>query len=108
MPLYLFQGAYTAESLSAQIKNPADRLAVVAAQIAPSGVKFVTGGFSFGDYDVVVVIDAPDDVTMAAAAAAFGAGGALKAAKTTKLISGAEWVEALTRAGTLMYRPAGS
>jgi hypothetical protein len=29
MPLYLYQGAYTAESLAAQIKEPKDRIEVV-------------------------------------------------------------------------------
>jgi uncharacterized protein with GYD domain len=108
MALYLYQAAYTAESLATQMKNPADRLAVVAAQLAPAGVKFVAGGFSFGDYDVTVIMDVPDDVTMAAVAVSIAAGGALRATKTTKLLSSAEWIEALTKSATIAYRPAGA
>jgi uncharacterized protein with GYD domain len=76
MPQYLYQGADTAESLAAQIKNPQDRLEVVGKQIAEAaGAKIVTGGFSYGEYDVTAIVEAPDEVTMAAVALAIAAGG---------------------------------
>jgi uncharacterized protein with GYD domain len=106
MPLYLYQAAYTSESLAAQIKNPANRLEVVAEQIRSTGVKFVVGGFSFGEYDIAIVMDAPDDTTVAAVSAAFGAGGAVRTARTTRLLSGDEYVTALKRAQSIAYRPA--
>jgi hypothetical protein len=45
---------------------------------------------------------------MAAVALAIAAGGAVKAARTTPLLSGAEWVAALQKAPavTAQYRPA--
>ena len=106
MPLYLYQAAYTAESLAAQIKNPQDRIEVVRPAIEAMGAKFVTAGFSFGEYDVMVVLDAPDDTTAASVALAVAAGGAVKSAKTTKLLSGQEWIEALQKAQGSQYRPA--
>lgn len=106
MPLYLYQAAYTSESLARQMKNPADRLEVVGAQIKPSGVRLVTGGYSFGDHDICIVMEAPDDTSMAAAAIAIGAGGAIRNAKTTRLLSGAEYVEALRKASAMGYKPA--
>jgi len=106
MALYLYQCSYTPESLAAQVKDPQDRLAVVNKQIEPTGAKIVAGGFSFGDYDVTAIVDAPSDATMAAVAIAIGAGGAVRSGKTTKLLSGAEWVEALKQAGSVGYRPA--
>ncbi len=60
MPLYLYQAAYTPESLAAQIKNPMDRLEVVGGQLKSSGVRVVTGGYSFGDYDISLVMEAPE------------------------------------------------
>ena len=71
------------------------------ARVAPAG-------YSFGDYDVVATFEAPSDTTAAAIALAFGAGGALRSAKTTKLLSGQEWIEALRKAQTVtpQYRPA--
>jgi len=106
MPQYLYQLAYTAESIAAQIKAPADRLEIVGKQIAPSGAKIVSGGFSFGEYDISIIVEAPDDVTMASVALAIAAGGAIKAAKTTRLLSSSEWVEALGKAASIGYRPA--
>ena len=109
MPQYLYQVAYTSDSLAAQIKNPQDRLDVVGKQItAAVGAKILGGGYSYGKYDVTVLVEAPDDVTMAAVALAIAAGGAVKAAKTTPLLNGAQWVAALKKAPavTAQYRAA--
>jgi uncharacterized protein with GYD domain len=109
MPLYLYQIAYTPESLAAQMQNPQDRLEVVGKQLAESaGVKIVAGGYSFGEYDVAAIVEAADDTTMAAVAPAIAAGGAAKAAKTTPLLSGAQWVAALRRLPALPTVPYGS
>jgi uncharacterized protein with GYD domain len=109
MPQYLYQVAYTPESLAAQIKNPQDRLQIVGKQLSEAvGAKIVAGGYSYGKYDVSVIVDAPDDVTMAAVALAIAAGGAVKAAKTTPLLNGSQWVAALKKAPAVstQYRPA--
>src|SRR6267143_5597326 len=89
MPQYLYQVAYTSESLAAQIKNPQDRLEVVSKQITDAvGARILAGGYSYGEYDVSAIVEAPDDVSMAAVALAIAAGGAVRAAKTTPLLSG--------------------
>ena len=106
MPLYLYQAAYTPESLAAQVKSPSDRLKVVGEQLASAGVKLVGGGYSFGDYDISILMEAADDTTIAAVAIAIGAGGAVRNAKTTRLLSGPEYVDALKKASTISYRPA--
>ena len=109
MPQYLYQVAYTSESLAAQIKNPQDRLQIVGKQLADAvGAKILAGGYSSGKYDVAIIVEAADDVTMAAVAVAIAAGGAVKAAKTTPLLSGAQWVAALKKAPAVsaQYRPA--
>jgi uncharacterized protein with GYD domain len=99
MPQYLYQVSYTSESLAAQIKTPQDRLEVVGKQLAAAvGAKILGGGYSYGEYDVAVIVEAPDDVTMAAVAVAIAAGGAVKTAKTTPLLNGAQWVAALRKA----------
>lgn len=110
MPIYMYQAAYTGESIAAQIKAPQDRIEVAARpSIESVGGKLLAGGFSFGEYDIVVVYEAPDDASAAAIAMSVAAGGALKAGKTTKLLSGAEWVQALRKAPSVsnVYRPAG-
>ena len=109
MPQYLYQVAYTSESLATQIKNPQDRLELVGKQITEAvGARILAGGYSYGEYDVSVIVDAADDVTMAAVALAIAAGGAVRAAKTTPLLSGSQWVSALRKAPSVaaQYRPA--
>lgn len=102
MPTYLYELSYTAESIAAQIKDPTDRLETAAKPVAAAvGGRVLGGGFSFGEYDVVILIEAPDDESAAAVALAVGAGGAVRSARTTKLLSGEQWVAALKKAGTL-------
>ena len=109
MPLYLYQAAYTSESLAAQIKDPQDRFETAGRPaIEAVGGKLLGGGFSFGEYDLAALFEAPNDVAAAAFAVAVAAGGAIRTARTTKLMTGAEWVEVLKQAGTVanVYRPA--
>jgi uncharacterized protein with GYD domain len=109
MPLYMYQAAYTAESLAAQLKNPQNRVeAVGKAACEAVGGKLIGGWLCFGDYDLVIIADVPNDESMSAIALAISAGGALKAGKTTKLMTGAQGVEAMKKAEAVakVYRPA--
>ena len=106
MALYLYQASYTAESAAAQIKEPQDRIEAVTPAIEALGAKIVVGGYPFGEYDVLVVLEAPDDTTAASVALAVAAGGAVKSAKTTRLLSGQEWIESLRKAQGSQYQPA--
>jgi uncharacterized protein with GYD domain len=106
MALYLYQAAYTAQSVAAQIKEPQDRIKAVTPAIEALGAKILVGGYPFGEYDVLVVLEAPDDTTAASVALAVAAGGAVKSAKTTRLLSGQEWIESLRKAQGSQYQPA--
>ena len=64
--------------------------------------------FAFGDYDVVVIVDMPNNVSMAALSLATAAGGAMKALKTTPLMTMEEGIEAMRKASGAGYRPPGS
>jgi uncharacterized protein with GYD domain len=108
MPLYLYQLSYTPESLAAQIKDPQDRLEKAAKPIVKkAGGKLIAGGYSFGEYDVSIVYEVPDDEAAASVALAVGAGGAIRSSKTTKLLSGAQWIAALKGAASVakVYKP---
>lgn len=106
MALYIYQASYTPESLAAQIKNPQDRIEAVRPALEALGAKFIAAGYPFGEYDVLVVLEAADDTAAASIALAVGAGGAVKAAKTTRLLSGEEWIQALRNAQGSQYQPA--
>ena len=98
--------AYTAESVAAQIKEPQDRIKVVTPALEALGAKILVGGYPFGEYDGLLVYEAPDDTTAASVALAIAAGGAVKSAKTTRLLSGQEWIESLRKAQGSQYQPA--
>jgi uncharacterized protein with GYD domain len=106
MALYMYQAAYTAESMAAQIKEPQDRIEAVRPALEAMGAKILAGGYPFGEYDVLVLFEAPDETTAASVAMAVAAGGATRQAKTTRLLSGQEWIESLRKAQGSQYRPA--
>jgi uncharacterized protein with GYD domain len=109
MALYMYQAAYTAESWAAQLKNPQNRVDMVGkAACEAVGGKLVCGAYCFGEFDLVIVADVPDDESMSAIAMAIAAGGAVKASRTTKLLSGEQGVAAMRKSGAVakVYTPA--
>jgi uncharacterized protein with GYD domain len=106
MTVYMYQAAYTAESMAAQIKEPHDRIEAVRPAFEALGAKILAAGYPFGEYDVLVVYEAADKTAAASIAMAVAAGGAVRSAKTTELLSGEEWVESLRKAQGSQYTPA--
>jgi uncharacterized protein with GYD domain len=64
--------------------------------------------YAFGEDDVVVIAEMPDNVSAAAIALAVGASGAFKTFKTTPLMTVEEGIEAMRKASGTGYRPPGS
>jgi uncharacterized protein with GYD domain len=106
MPQYLIQLAYTSDAWQALVRNPQDRFEAVRPAIEKLGGKLLNGWFAFGDYDLIAIFEMPSNVAAAAIAMAFASGGAIKALKTTPLLTTAEAVEAMRAAGTSGYHPA--
>jgi uncharacterized protein with GYD domain len=106
MALYMYQAAYTAESMAAQIKDPQDRIEAVRPSLDALGARILAGGYPFGDHDVLVIYEAADDTVAASVAMAVAAGGAVRSASTTRLLTGPEWVESLRKAQGSTYQPA--
>lgn len=105
MPHYLVQAAYTSEAIQALIKNPQSRTDAVRAAVEKLGGQLVGNWASFGDYDTVVIVDMPSNIEAAAIALAVSGGGSCKSVKTTPLLSAAEALEAMKRAGGSGYHP---
>lgn len=105
MPLFLTQVAYTQEAWQAMIGNPQDRIEAIRPAIKKLGGKIVSGYLGLGDYDVVATVELPDNVSAAAMAMAFAAGGACKNVKTTPLMTMAEGIDALKKAAVCGYKP---
>lgn len=105
MPMYLYQAAYTPESVAMLIKDPHDRLEAVRPALEALGGRMIAGGYPFGEYDVLVVYEAPDDSVAASFALAVAAGGGVRSGRTTRLLDGQEWLESLRGAQSSQYRP---
>jgi uncharacterized protein with GYD domain len=103
---YLLQISYVPETWAALVSNPQDRLEAVRAPIEKLGGKAERMWFAFGEYDIVGILNMPDNVAAAAISIAFSAGGACKNVKTTPLMSSQEAIEAMQRAGQCGYKPA--
>ncbi len=108
MAYYLLQGAYTSESWKSLVNNPTDRVEVVRPIIEKLGGKVEGAWFAFGDYDVVLVMQMPDNVSAAAFSLAVAASGAFKSHQTTPLMTIVDGVEAMKKAAGAGYRPPGS
>src|SRR5579864_9030944 len=87
MAQYLIQVAYTPEAWAAMIKKPQNRLDAVAPVAKKLGGKFEQAWMAFGEYDIIGIVEMPDNTDAAAFSIAVAAGGACKAVRTTPLIS---------------------
>jgi uncharacterized protein with GYD domain len=105
MPQYLVQVAYTPESWAKMVKNPQSRLEAVRPAVESLGGKFTDAWLSFGEYDLVGICDFPDNVASAAFSISVSSTGSVKALKTTPLMSMAESVDAMKKAGDSAYQP---
>ena len=97
MTVYMYQASYTAKSMAAQLKEPQDPMEAIKPTLEELGAKVLVAGFPFGEYDVLIVYEAPDDMTAASVAMAVAAAGEVKSGKTTRLLSGQEWLESLRK-----------
>jgi uncharacterized protein with GYD domain len=107
MARYLIQAAYSSDSWAALINAPHDRATPIKNVVEEVGGHLECFYFSFGEYDIVSIVDMPDNVTAAAVVMKAAAGPALKDVRTTPLLTIDESVEALTRAQGVSYQSPG-
>ena len=104
MPFFLHQVSYTPDAIARLIANPQDRFEAVRGPIERLGGKIKDSYFAFGQHDAVLITEMPDNVSAAAIALAFAGGGALRNCQTTALMTNAEALDAMRKAGTCGYK----
>ena len=105
MPKYLWQVSYNAEGTKGVLKDGGSkRRAVAEKAIKAVGGKLEAFYFAFGEADVYLIADMPDNVSVAAASMAINASGAVRI-KTTVLLTPEE-IDAATKK-SVSYRPPG-
>jgi uncharacterized protein with GYD domain len=107
MALYMYQASYTSDNWATQIQNPQNRAEQLRAFVEANGGKMLGFYYAFGEYDVVIITEFPDNVSVAAVILGAISSGVVKSGKTTVLMSVEEGMEAMRRAGGTGYRPPG-
>ncbi len=106
MPKYLIRASYTGEGVKGLLREGGSkRKAAAEAAFNSVGATLESLYFTFGDEDVVAIVDGPDNATMAAASFAINASGAVTL-KTTVLLTTEEIDRATTI--TVSYQAPGS
>jgi uncharacterized protein with GYD domain len=95
MPKYLIQGRYTPEGLKGLAKDKASgRKAAVQAVLKSVKGKLDSFYFALGSDDVVAIVDAPDNIAIAALSLGVGSAGMVNI-RTTQLLTVEEIDQAL-------------
>jgi uncharacterized protein with GYD domain len=105
MPKYLSMGSYTVDGIKGVLKEGGTgRRKAVQTAIEALGGKMEAYYFAFGEADVVVISDVPDNVTALALAIGIGSTGTVSL-KTTVLVTPEEVDQATQK--TVAFRAAG-
>jgi uncharacterized protein with GYD domain len=105
MAYYMLQTAYTPESLAYQIKTPQNVVKRTGTVIGNLGGKLICTYYSFGEYDLVQIMELPGNSSAASVAIIAAAGRALKASKITPLMTVEEGLDAFDKAANAKYKP---
>jgi uncharacterized protein with GYD domain len=105
MPKYMISGSYTTEGTKGLLKEGGTgRRAAIEQLTKGLGAKVEALYYAFGENDVYLIIDAPDNVSVAAATLVASASGAVNV-KTTVLLTPEEIDQATKK--SVAYRPPG-
>lgn len=105
MPMYLVQASLSVEALKGTLsEGGTQREAALREAIEGLGGKLAGFYYAYGEYDVVTLVEAPDNVAVAAIAATVGAAG-VASTNTTVLLTPAEMDEVAQK--SVSYRPPG-
>ncbi len=107
MAYYLYQLSYSQDAIKAMVASPSDREAAARKLIEALGGTLHHLFFTFGDHDVICLIEAPEDTVMMACAAAVASAGTVSGSSTVKLMTASDAMAAMTLAGkvTGAYKP---
>jgi uncharacterized protein with GYD domain len=107
MPLYMTQFAYTKDAWATLTHTPEDRSLPVRQLLEAGGGRLISWYLSFGEYDGLLIYEAPDEATAGALVLAAAREAHLSVTKTTPLFDGEQSMEILRRAGGMAFRVPG-
>jgi uncharacterized protein with GYD domain len=109
MPIFITQGRYTREAIRGMVVKPEDRAEAVSRLLAKAGGRLIGYYLTFGEYDFLVIAEAPGETQMAGVLLAAASGGGVTDLRTMLAMSAIEAKGAFAAAGDLVaaYRSPG-
>ena len=101
MPTYICQGRYSREAIQGMIKSPEDRTQIVSKLMKSVGGKLLSYYVTFGEYDWLLIAEAPDEQAISAAVLTAAAGGSVTDLRTTVAMTPSQAKQAFAKAGEL-------
>ena len=106
MAKYLWEASYSPEGTKGVLKDGGTgRIQAIEKLLAGVGGTLDAAYFTFGDSDIIGIVDVPDNVSAAAVSMTVGASGALSNFKTTVLLTPEELDQAAQK--SVDYRAPG-
>ncbi|MGI9538676.1 MAG: GYD domain-containing protein [Miltoncostaeaceae bacterium] len=109
MPYYLARAKVSKAYMEALVNRPEDRLVSTTRFLQGIGGRLHNYFFSFGDFDIVLLYELPDNVSAATLSMVLSASGSITDIETTPLLTMEEAVGAMKKSGEAMgvYLPPG-
>ena len=110
MPVFLSLGRYSESAIKGLLAKPEDRTAAVTKLVEKVGGKLIAFYMLFGEYDWMIVYEAPSGKEAAAAILAAAGAGAVTDTRTMLAMTGAEAKAAFEASGAAAadYRAPGT
>ena len=105
MPYYLYQVSYTAAATKTLVEHPQNREDAAKSLIELLGGKLHSFFFAFGDYDLVLIAQMPDNLAAGAVSLAAASGGAFAKFHTTPLLTTGDSIKIMKQAQKAVYAP---
>jgi uncharacterized protein with GYD domain len=103
MTTYITQGRYTREAIKGMIVKPEDRFEALSKHASRAGGRLVGYYLTFGEYDFLLIIEAPSETQMAAILLSAAGAGGITDLRTTIALSAVEAKGAFAAAGDLAH-----
>ena len=102
MPIFITQGRYTREAIKGLIVRPEDRAEAVSRLLSKAGGRLIGLYLTFGEYDFLLIAEAPSETQMAAALLVAAGGGGVSDLRTTLAMTSVEAKGAFAAASDLV------
>ena len=109
MAFYLVRAKVAQDFMKALVERPEDRLVTTTRLLQGIGGRLHYYFFCFGEYDIVLIYELPDNVSSAALSMVLTSSGTVTVCETTPLLTMEEAITAMGQAGDAVgiYQPPG-